>query len=610
MIDYSLDSFTIQKQKDAYALKMRGWVFSQKYEIGICGDRKMLSRFQGNEQRYDVCFSHGVEVEDNQYGFDVSVSIPENIKLIHIYVFHNGRKIRIHSISLSGNYLVKIYSRICNFIDQAKKVIDNTIAQQSISGVIKKIIFRFKKGRNTSNHKEIFDPNNKDEYRKWLEKCSYKKPDGFDNITYYVSPENTANVRGKHVIRHTVFHLDSIDTDYVCFVGKDCHLYKQFYAYISECQKYDMLYFDHDHIDADGRRYKPVLKPDFSFDTLQSVNYIGNVFVVHRKMLKEFDGKQIENYEIVMQLARMTTRIGHISKVLYADNSISEVTNVERHLPHSKPLVSIVIPTKDHISDLQTCIDSIINKSTYQNYEIVVIDNASVLDESAVYFEDVQKNNKAVKVFRLECKFNYSYINNQAIQRFCNGDYILLLNNDTEVITPDWLEQMLFYAEKDDIGSVGALLYFPDHTIQHAGIIMGMGGVAGHAHYQKPMDSNDFGYEMKVPYNVSCCTAACLMFRKDHYEKVGGLNEELQVAFNDVDFGLKLLSEGYRNVFLPSVKLFHYESKSRGLENSAEKMKRYIQECEYMKQHWGKYIEKDPFYNENYSLQEDYKLQL
>lgn len=609
MVDYSIDSISIQQQDGISTVKMRGWVFSKEYEIEIRGDRERLGRFQGNEQRYDVCFSHGVEVEDNQYGFDVTFSFPEKINLLQIFVVHGKRKSRIYSLSLSRKHFVKNYSQMCNAVDKIKKTCSNAFTQYSFPKLLRKIARRLREGNKPINRKELFDPNNTEEYLKWLEKCKYKKPEIFKNITYYVSSKNEIDFHGNKVIRNDVLMLDDIGTDYVCFVGKDCHIYEPFYAYVSECRNYDVLYFDHDHIDIDGKRYKPVLKPDFSFDTLQSVNYIGDVFVVNKKLLNEFDGKQFNTYDVLLRLAQISNCFGHVPKILYADNQVPERRNIERKNTESEPLISIVIPTKDHLEDLKNCIESIISKSTYQNYEIVVIDNASELDESVLYFEEIQKKNTRIKVFRLECKFNYSYINNQAIDKYCRGNYILLLNNDTEVITPDWLEQMLFYAEKESIGSVGALLYFPDNTIQHAGIIMGMGGIAGHAHYQKAKDSIDFGYEMQVPYNVSCCTAACLMFRRDHYEEVGGLNEDLQVAFNDVDFGLKLLSRGYRNLFLPTVKLFHYESKSRGLENSAEKMKRYLQECEYMKKNWSQYIENDPFYNKNYSLQEDYKLQ-
>ena len=195
------------------------------------------------------------------------------------------------------------------------------------------------------------------------------------------------------------------------------------------------------------------------------------------------------------------------------------------------------------------------------------------------------------------------------MKNVCHGEYVLMLNNDTEVVTNDWLEKMLLYAMKDGVGSVGAFLMFPDHTIQHAGIIMGKGGVAGHAYSGVSVDIPGYGYELKVPYDVCCCTAACLMTSKKKYLEVEGLNEDLKVAFNDVDFGLKLLKAGYRNVMMPSVKLYHYESKSRGMDKSAEQLKRYYAECDYMKEHWSAYIEHDPFYNDNYSKNSDYQLQ-
>ena len=183
-----------------------------------------------------------------------------------------------------------------------------------------------------------------------------------------------------------------------------------------------------------------------------------------------------------------------------------------------------------------------------------------------------------------------------------------MLNNDTEIVTSDWLEKLLYYASQKGVGSVGAFLMFPDQTIQHAGIIMGKGGIAGHAYSGVSVDEEGYGYSLKVPYDVSCCTAACLMILKEKYLEVDGLDEELKVAFNDVDFGLKLLEKRYRNVFLPDVKLFHYESKSRGMDKSAEQLKRYYSECDTMRERWNKYIEKDPFYNENFSKDDDYML--
>ena len=204
-------------------------------------------------------------------------------------------------------------------------------------------------------------------------------------------------------------------------------------------------------------------------------------------------------------------------------------------------------------------------------------------------------------------EFNYSKINNFAVNK-ANGEYIVLLNNDTEIISPDWLNIMVGYASQSHVGAVGTKLLFPDDTIQHAGIVMGKGGLAGHINYGKPRNYQSYRWDLKIPYDYAGCTAACLMFSRKKYDEVGGLEETLEVAFNDVDFNLKLLTKGYYNVFLPGVELYHYESKSRGLDTTPEKQKRFASEWSYMKEKWNDIIEKDPYYNDNYSRNEDYML--
>ena len=272
----------------------------------------------------------------------------------------------------------------------------------------------------------------------------------------------------------------------------------------------------------------------------------------------------------------------------------------------NKPLVSIIIPTKDHADILENCLKSIYKLSTYQNYEIIVIDNNSEKEETFALLKTYAKN-KNFRYQRIECEFNYSYLNNEAV-KMAKGEYVILLNNDIEVITPNWLELMLSYASLKSTGTVGAKLLFPDDTIQHAGIIMGKGGLAGHAHYGKNKDYISPQYELKMPYDVSACTAACLMVSKNKFNEVNGLEEKLKVAFNDVDFNLKLLDKGYNNIFLPNVLLYHYESKSRGLDTTPEKQKRFVQEWALVEEKWKKYIEHDPFYNDNFSKNDDYML--
>ena len=241
--------------------------------------------------------------------------------------------------------------------------------------------------------------------------------------------------------------------------------------------------------------------------------------------------------------------------------------------------------------------------------EIVIVDNNSEEEASFAYFEQLQKEHGNVHVHRLEIPFNFSAINNRAVE-WSNGEYIVLMNNDTEVITCDWLERMLSYCQKENVGSVGVKLYYGDGTIQHGGVITGKGGGFAHRYYRKPHDDKGYMHTLDVPNDVACCTAACLMVPKKKYLEVGGMNESLTVQFNDADLGLKLLEKGYFNVFLPDVELYHYESKSRGIDKDKKAVERYVSEVQYAKDHYGKWIEHDPFYNDNFDKNYDYMLKV
>ena len=294
-------------------------------------------------------------------------------------------------------------------------------------------------------------------------------------------------------------------------------------------------------------------------------------------------------------------------KVKILKNNDKETLTVEYELK-KQPLVSIVIPTKDAPETLDTCLKSVYEKSTYKNFEIILIDNNSCAPSTFKLFEEYKNKYKNFNVVRMECPFNYSYINNQAVMNHSKGEYIVLLNNDTEIITPNWLELMLGYASKKHIGTVGAKLLFNDDTLQHAGLIIGKGGLAGHAHYGADRYDVGMQWELKIPYDVSGNTAACLMISKEKYMEVGGLEEQLQVAFNDVDFNLKVREKGYNNIYLPIVELYHYESKTRGLDTTPEKQKRFMQEWQFMMNKWNDKLKYDPYYNDNFSKTNDYKL--
>jgi GT2 family glycosyltransferase len=269
-------------------------------------------------------------------------------------------------------------------------------------------------------------------------------------------------------------------------------------------------------------------------------------------------------------------------------------------VPEPAPLVSLIIPTRDMVELLSGCIRSIREKTTYDNYEIIVVDNGSVEPETLAYFKKLRKE-KAARVIAYNKPFNYSAINNFAVKK-AKGSIVGLINNDIEVISPDWLTEMVSWAVQPDVGCVGAKLYYADDTIQHAGVILGIGGVANHAHLGLPRSSPGYFGRAIVMNNFSAVTAACLLVRKEIFQSVGGLNEKnLTVAFNDVDFCLRVRSAGYLNVFTPYAELYHFESKSRGAEDTPEKMARFGSEISFMMSKWGAELENDPYYSPIFS---------
>jgi GT2 family glycosyltransferase len=416
----------------------------------------------------------------------------------------------------------------------------------------------------------------------------------------------------------------------------------------------DMIYTDEITFTVDPRKgYNAHFKPDFSPDTLHSYNYITHLTVFSRELQakvgelrSEFDGSQ--DYDLILRLSEQAQKIVHIPRILYywrahpqsvaagveaktyavdaakraiaahleriglrgkvLDATIPTVYRVEYELAE-RPLVSIIIPNKDHIDDLDKCLRSVTTKSTYDSLEILIVENNSVEPQTFDYYQALGSEKNVV--LNWEGEFNFSAINNFAAQQ-AKGEYLLFLNNDTEVITPDWIEQMLMFAQRSDVGAVGTKLYYPDDTIQHAGVILGLGGVAGHAH--KNFRRDDFGYvsRLHLAQNMTAVTAACLMVSKEKFWQVDGFDEGYKVAFNDVDLCMKLRAAGYLCVFTPFAELYHHESKSRGIEDTREKQQRFLSEVLRFKGRWGAELAAgDPFYNPNLSLErEDFSLRL
>jgi GT2 family glycosyltransferase len=275
---------------------------------------------------------------------------------------------------------------------------------------------------------------------------------------------------------------------------------------------------------------------------------------------------------------------------------------VQLPVPTPAPLVSLIIPTRDKLKLLRQCVDSIIRDTTYPNYEIIIVDNGSVEPETLDYFAQLTSGSDKVRILRDEGEFNFSRLNNIAVRQ-AKGVLVGLINNDLEVIEKRWLDELVSYALLPQVGAVGARLYFPNGLLQHGGVILGIGGIAGHSH--KGILRSDPGQFNRaiLPQCLSAVTAACLVVRKDLYEQVGGLDEvNLKVAFNDVDFCLRLQEAGYLNVYNPYAELWHHESASRGLETTVSKFARFEGEIDYMKQRWEKVLTSDPFYNPNLTL--------
>ena len=485
--------------------------------------------------------------------------------------------------------------------------------------ILKMYVHKFMhENRNISKYENrFFDPADAKQYNQWLK----SRPE----------PETGSSIINLCYVREAdVLDLSEITQEYVCILGRNCHPYPWLETCIRE--KADLIYFDHDSKDEEGGRHSPVLKPDFSYNTLRSFSYIGNCFVVRTELMKQFDKEKWNPYLWQLKLSDQKIQISHVSEIAYADNEPQkcqadtlrvyfEETHTDADIKinpdgisctvnyalHEQPLISIVIPTRDKTDVLKTCVDSIYEKSTYSNYEIIIADNGSEKMESLDYFSQMQKLHGNFHVVRIDAPFNFSYINNEAF-RHAEGELFVLLNNDTEVITPDWLEQMAGYALRENTGSVGAKLYYGDGTIQHGGVITGKGGAAAHRWYRCERNQEGYLYTLEAPNDVSCCTAACLMTSRKRWEEMNGFNEELTVQFNDVDYGIRLLKAGFFNVFLPSVELYHYESKSRGIDRDKKAVKRFFEEVNWFQSTYSDYIEHDPFYNDGFDKNYDYKL--
>ena len=436
-----------------------------------------------------------------------------------------------------------------------------------------------------------------------------------------------------------------------------CALYE--YVKVINEQGADYIYCDETTFKGDSINNMITLhfKPDFAIDNLRANNYICHFSVFSRELLEGtelfrsgFDGSQ--DHDMILRLTANAKKVVHVPKLLYywrshKNSTASDISAkpyaiaaakgaVADHLAKcgfrnfeikstrafdtifeikyeilKEDKISILIPNKDHVEDLRRCITSIQERSTYDNYEIIIIENNSTENATLDYYKTLENQDK-ISVVKYQGDFNYAKINNFGAG-YAKGAYLLLLNNDTQIISMNWLEAMLMYAQRPDVGAVGAKLYYADRTIQHAGVVIGLGAhrTAGHTHYK--INYDNLGYMGKLCYaqDVSAVTGACLMVKKELFEAADGLDESFRIALNDVDFCLRLREMGYLNVFTPFAELYHFESASRGSDMvDAAKAKRYEEESQYFREKWKTVLEKgDPYYNPNFSLDySDYSL--
>ena len=412
--------------------------------------------------------------------------------------------------------------------------------------------------------------------------------------------------------------------------------------------KYDIIYTDEDKVDGDLIEYMdPNFKPDWSPHLFCSHNYITHLFVVKKTILdevggfrEEFEGSQ--DYDLMFRCIEKANSIKHIPRILYHwrvhDNSVAGVPEskmyayeagrraIEEHYKRTgvkasveimelwgmyhtiyatpgDPLLSIIIPNKDHIGELKVCLNSLMKQNSYENYEVVIVENNSVQKETFDYYKKIQEKHNHIKVVFWEGEFNYSAINNYGVLH-AKGDYFLFLNNDTKLISPTGISELLGCCMQKDVGVVGAKLLYKDNTVQHVGVVIGFGGFAGHI--STGIHKNSFGYMVRarINSNYSAVTAACMMVKREVFEEVGGFTEDFKVGINDVDFCLKVRETGKLVVFNAHSLWYHYESKSRGYETTPEKQRRFEEEIRLFRERWSRVLEEgDPYYNKNFIVE-------
>ncbi len=465
--------------------------------------------------------------------------------------------------------------------------------------------------------------------------CKYQKV--YKNIKASFLSEN------KGIIGNSNEAIRNATGDFITFLDHDDTLAPfalfEVVKELNNDSSFDILYSNEDKITKDGIRCNPHFKPAWSPDTLRSYNYICHLAVYRTSLIKELGGlssgfEGAQDYDLILRASEKTDKIHHINKILYHWRMIPGSTALDgnnkpyafeagrsavqahvkrvlgsafvseglfpgsyevKYMMKETPLVSVIIPNKNNYSTLKTCLDSIF-KNTYKNYEIIILENGSVNKDICDYYNILSKVDNVKIVEWKKDYFNYSEINNWGTS-FASGDYFLFLNNDIQAINDDWLERMMEFIVRKDVGVVGAKLYYPNDTLQHVGVMVGMGGIAGHPFCKAQKDSLGYMGRAKIIQNLTAVTGACLLTKKAVFNEVGGFDEKLVLAFNDVDYSCASSSRGYRTVWTPYAELYHHESLTRGYEDTPEKKERFWNEAKYFQQKWVKLLKSgDPYY--------------
>ena len=508
----------------------------------------------------------------------------------------------------------------------------------------------------------VFDQN----YANW-ELCIADDASSLEETLEVLNYYESKDMRIKIVYREENGHISEASNsalalatgEYVTFLDHDDLLSPDaLYRMVRRLNKkphLKLLYSDEDKIDEHNKRYDPHFKSGWNPDMFFSQNYLSHLTMIKKDIVDNIGGFRVgyegsQDYDLYLRCLPYinNTEIGHIEHILYHFRVIDTFTTVNPntkkyttssavralqdyfthmgekvtvgrglvdntykvtyHVEMDPPLVSIIIPTRDQQRLLEKCINSILKNTDYKNYEIIILDNESSENKTLEYFNELKQSSN-VRIIEYHHPFNFSAINNFGVTH-AKGKVIAMLNNDAEVISTHWLTELVQHALRPEIAAVGAMLYYRDDTIQHAGVVLGIGGVAGHSHKYFPKDSLGYFSRLKIIQNYAAVTGACIVVKKSLYEEVGGLDEEnLSVAFNDVDFCLKLQAKGYRNLWTPYVELYHHESKSRGSENTKEKQERFGKEVTYMKRKWKGNLKNDRYYNGHLTrTYEDFRL--